>query len=313
MHPMNHRWIICACLTLIAAWTATAAEVHFETGQNRVSFHLGEVSLGHYVFGDDVIPRPYWTGMHAPSGERITREHPPVDPEYADHETMHPGIWMAFGDINGEDFWRNKARVRHNGFIAEPALREGGAHFQVENVYERNDGTPICTERASYTLRLQAHGVSLEWDSQFIANHGVIAFGDQEEMGLGFRLTKALSVKLGNGTIRNDAGGRNETGVWGKTARWCDYGAETGDRRRGIVIMPHPENFRPSWMHARDYGFLAANPFGRNAMTGGELSSVQVSRGESLRLRYGLFLYDAPASESSIAEDVYAAYTNPDR
>jgi hypothetical protein len=57
--------------------------------------------------------------------------------------------------------------------------------------------------------------------------------------------------------------------------------------------MPHPENFRRCWFHARDYGFMAANPFGRQAFTGEEKSRVDVRPGEDFRLRYGVFWYDS--------------------
>jgi hypothetical protein len=66
--------------------------------------------------------------------------------------------------------------------------------------------------------------------------------------------------------------------------------------------MPDPANFRRSWFHARDYGFVAANPFGANAFTQGPKSKVGVRAGESLRLRYGVFVH-----EGSV--DLAAAYS----
>ena len=65
--------------------------------------------------------------------------------------------------------------------------------------------------------------------------------------------------------------------------------------------MPHPENFRRSWFHARDYGLLVANPFGRNAFTGGEKSRIVVKEGETLRLRFGVLV-------SSERPDLDASY-----
>jgi hypothetical protein len=33
----------------------------------------------------------------------------------------------------------------------------------------------------------------------------------------------------------------------------------------GVALLEHPSNFRhPTWWHARDYGLLSANPFGRH-------------------------------------------------
>jgi len=90
------------------------------------------------------------------------------------------------------------------------------------------------------------------------------------------------------GTITNRDGGRNEREVWGKQADWCDYSG----REAGILVMPDPANFRRSWFHARDYGFVAANPFGRRSFTKGEPSKVVVQPGEALTLRFGVLIHD---------------------
>jgi hypothetical protein len=50
--------------------------------------------------------------LRAPSGVAVTRHHPPIaGSDATDHDTMHPGVWLAFGDLNAQDFWRNKARI----------------------------------------------------------------------------------------------------------------------------------------------------------------------------------------------------------
>ena len=66
-----------------------------------------------------------------------------------------------------------------------------------------------------------------------------------------------------------------------------------------MTIFCHPENFRPSWFHARDYGLLAANPFGRAAFNKGEPSKVVVKPGESLRLRYGMLVHAGAARRAT--------------
>ena len=55
--------------------------------------------------------------------------------------------------------------------------------------------------------------------------------------------------------------------------------------------MCHPGNFRPSWLHTRDYGVIVGNPFGRDAFGKGEKSKVVVRPGDTLRLRYGVLLH----------------------
>jgi hypothetical protein len=56
--------------------------------------------------------------------------------------------------------------------------------------------------------------------------------------------------------------------------------------------MPHPENFKSSSFHVRDYGLMVANPFAEQAF--GRTNSAGktvVKPGESLRLRFGVLVY----------------------
>ena len=69
--------------------------------------------------------------------------------------------------------------------------------------------------------------------------------------------------------------------------------------------MPHPGNFRPCWWHTRDYGFVAANPFGRAAFRAGPSSKVVVEPGAPLRLRFGILVH---ASSNEAELDLPAAY-----
>ena len=69
-----------------------------------------------------------------------------------------------------------------------------------------------------------------------------------------------------------------------------------------------PGNFRACWFHARDYGFLAANPFGRRAFTRGKASRVVVKRGRKFRLRYGVLIHGSPADKPVEPGVAYADY-----
>ena len=93
--------------------------------------------------------------------------------------------------------------------------------------------------------------------------------------------------------------------IWGNSADWCDYSGTMAGQRVGMTIFCHPDNFRPSWFHARDYGLLEANPFGRQAFGKGEKSSVVVKPGEKLRLRYGVLIHSGPQDSQP---DLAAAY-----
>ena len=118
-------------------------------------------------------------------------------------------------------------------------------------------------------------------------------------MGLGIRVATPLRVEKGDGSHsarqRHDARLRRAARTAQRSAATRPIGATTAARidgqHVGMTIFCHPDNFRPSWFHARDYGFLAANPFGRAAFRKGEPSKVVVKPGEKLRLRYGILIH----------------------
>jgi hypothetical protein len=96
--------------------------------------------------------------------------------------------------------------------------------------------------------------------------------------------------------------------TWGKASDWIDYSGIIDDKYVGIAVMPDPGNFRPSWFHARDYGFVAANPFGRQAMEQGEKSAVTVKKGEDFHLGFGILVYCNPDGEKTDIANAYQAY-----
>jgi hypothetical protein len=297
-------WSICIAAALAGANAEPALTV--EEHNNRLIIASGGQPVARYIFGDDQILRPYFSHVHAPSGEPVTRSHPPRPGiDATDHDTMHPGIWLAFGDLSGADFWRNKGRVELIEFVDRPAVRDGVVQFVAKYRYAIGDRAP-AREVARHTLRKWNDGWLITMDSELSGERAVV-FGDQEEMGLGIRLATPLAVKGGSGTMTNSAGDKNEKGVWGKTAAWCDYHGVIDGRRTGMVLMAHPDNFRPSWMHARDYGLVVANPFGQRAFTGGEASRVEIRPGESLRLRFAVYAYatKSPDYATSQAYDQY--------
>ena len=306
--------------TLIALGFASAAvadegpRVEFREGPGRLRITVGGEPLATYVYRDESILRPYFSDVYSPGGVQLTRNHPPVagvDP--MDHATFHPGLWLAFGDLGGGDYWRNRARVVHDGFVYPPrgAVREGT--FAVRNRYVGKLGEGVaCVEICRYAILVRPAGYLLISESEFTPGDGDFAFGDQEEMGLGIRMATALTVKNG-GQIRNSDGATDEKQVRGKEADWCDYSGTIGGRVAGMTLMPSPDNFRRSLFHARDYGLLVANPFGRKSLAKEEESRVLVKRGEPFRLGFGVLLHATPAGERINVDAAYRDYREQSR
>jgi Family of unknown function (DUF6807) len=297
-------WIAGVGAGQAAAADAATGPVAFAEGHVRVTVVIDGLPVAVYCYQDEKIPRPFFAHVRALNGVQVTRNHPPIEGlDLVDHVTFHPGIWLAFGDINGSDYWRIAARVRHAGFVDPPRGGNGEGKFAVHNEYldQKDPSKIVCEEIARYRFVVRPAGYLLLWDSTFRCDHE-FAFGDQQEMGLGFRVATPLRVAgggegkpaPGNGRILDSEGRKNEREVCGNSAAWCDYGGTIAGQSVGLTIFCHPSNFRPSWFHARDNGLLEANPFGRQAFRKGDKSSVVVRPGEEFRLRYGIFVRSGP-------------------
>lgn len=301
---------LCLCLVLSSrARGDDARGVEFRSEPGRVVISAGGEPVATYVYRDATITRPYFCDVFAPGRVQVTRNHPPVagkDP--TDHAALHPGIWLAFGDLSGADDWRNRARVDHDRFDDPPAANGRDGSFRVRNLYRTADGSgTICEETCLYRVTVLPGGYLLTADSEFRSDRAGFEFGDQEEMGFGVRVATPLSVKQG-GRILNSDGARDERGVRGTQADWCDYSGTVSGRFAGLTLMQSPNNIRKGWFHARDYGLLVANPFGRKALTKGEESRVVVKRGEPFRLGFGVFLHSAPAAREFDPAGAYREY-----
>ena len=290
---------------LLPAQARAQPSVTFDQDDRSLQIQIGGKPFATYVWQDRNVLRPYFAQVYAPNAKPVTRNHPPVEgKDAADHASMHPGLWLAFGDLGGADFWRNKGTVQHVGFVEKPKTNKDGGSFAVKNRYMSGERT-VCEEVCRIIISVRPSGYLIDWTSEFTGPED-LAFGDQEEMGLGVRVATPLTVKIG-GQILNSVGSKNEKHVWGKQADWCDYSGEIDGQPVGVTLMPHPKNFRRSWFHARDYGVLVANPFGQNAFTKGEKSKVVVRKGETFRVRFGIFLHWGKVDVAAAYKDWLAA------
>lgn len=261
-----------------------------EQKKDRLTITHSGQPVAEYVFQDNKILRPYFANVHTPDGIPVTRHHPPRPGKDAtDHDTMHPGIWLGFGDISGVDFWRNRGRIEHIGFTEAPTVKDDELRFVQECRLRSGDKT-LATLTNRITLSARGGNWLLLWDATFRADKAAFTFGDQEEMGFGARVATGFTETKG-GQILNSHGQKTAKATWGKAALWCDYSGKVDDKPVGITLMPAPTNFRESWWHNRDYGVFVANPFGRAAMQQGARSVVTVKLDEPFRIKFGAMLH----------------------
>ncbi|MDQ1256881.1 MAG: hypothetical protein QG656_1481, partial [Candidatus Hydrogenedentes bacterium] len=100
---------------IVARAELQAPPVTLNQGDGCIEIRIGSQVVAVYVYEDPALPRPYFKALTTLDGQTVTRPYPPdpvVNKGNDDHATFHPGAWLAFGDIGGNDYWRNKTKVR---------------------------------------------------------------------------------------------------------------------------------------------------------------------------------------------------------
>lgn len=283
-----------------------------EPHDDRLQIVLGEQPVAEYVFRDAKVLRPYLSQVRTASGMQVTRNHPPVEGvDATDHDTMHPGLWLALGDLSGADFWRNRARMEHLRFTEMPRVLEDRLLFTTESQLLTAEGRRLCILTSRMTFAPHSAGWLVIWDATFASPDAEIVFGDQEEMGFGARVATPLTEKNG-GQIISSTGRKTAKATWGQPAAWCDYSGRIGERSAGITLMASPKNFRECWWHNRDYGVFVANPFGRAAMKQGEVSAVRVPAGDGLRVCFGAVIHEGADYDPTVAWQQFLKLREPE-
>lgn len=224
-----------------------------------------------YAAGNRLAVRAYPFGHNA--GE--ARDHP-----------HHRSCWFAHGDVDGHDFWHDKACTIR---VVDHSIEGDTIRWRAE--WTSPEG-PLATEER--TMRFRGDGGTRTIDFEFVLTPiaEAMTFGDTKEGSFAIRTTPTLRLKgeRARGRIENSAGQRDEA-CWGKRAAEVLYEGPIDGRLVRVRITDHPLNPRhPTWWHARDYGLFAANPFGKRAFEGGEAMPLVVMRDEPLRLKYSLAL-----------------------
>lgn len=229
-----------------------------------VDISLGGQKITSFIKCDRSVHRPFFKDVHTPQGFRVTRNYPPLKAvEDTDHETMHPGIWLAFGRLNGQDYWRNRSEILTESILLEKSDFDHSCAFSTINSYLISGSSqPAIRETTRYEFRKNQHGIEWIWTAKLEPLNSILELGHQEEMGLGVRLSSPLTVKRnGSAHMINSQEGVNEKGTWGKPAHWWSaFETDEKGRKTGIRIeaKAYPEiNF---WGHTRDYGLIVANP-----------------------------------------------------
>ncbi len=286
--------------------------VSFQRQADRVSVMIGQGAekklFAEYRFQG--LPKPVLYPVMAPGQVAITR-HFPMDDTHADEAQDHPhhkSIWFAHGDVNGMDYWSEKATIENKSLLC----MENGSLVST-NDWLSGDGKPVCFDvtvirfRAGDDWRLIDYEVTLQAIDD-------IVLGDTKEGTFAIRTHPALRLvdKEGKAT---DARSLNSVGtqgkaIWGQAAKWVHYAGQINQAPYSITLMDHPSSLRhPTTWHAREYGLIAANPFGLSYFQKAEKNAgnLKLKSGETCSFRYGVYLSLGELKTPQI-EEIYVQY-----
>lgn len=282
--------------------------------EGQLDISLPETLLGTYHFAEG-IPRPFLWPLIGPDGKELTRAYPMENREGEMHDhPHHRSLWSAFDEVNEVNNWHEgegHGFTCHEEFLEQSSGPVFGG-FASRNRWESAQGQPLLNEiRHIRFYNVDGAQRLLDYDIEWRADFGDVAFGDTKEAGsIAVRVATSMDGARG-GTIENSLGGRGEKECWGKQANWCDYSGEVDGATYGIAIFNRPESFggAPRW-HVRDYGLFAVNPFSNGSFTGGENTPFTLKQGERVRLAYRVLLHRGDASAANVA-GVWEALRQP--
>jgi hypothetical protein len=312
---------------LLPLAAADSAPVSIAIARDHSDFLAGKEFIGRYQFAAATsapLAKPYLWPLHGPGGVQMTRDWPMKKGavgESTDH-VHQKSVWFCHGDIipegleiknkpkgvDGVDFW---SEGKGHGRIicrqhAEPQISDNLASIVTINEWQTSDGRKLLDE--TRTIRLYNFGDTrlFVFDIDLHASVMPITFGDTKEGSFGIRINDQITEKSGHGRLENAEGKTGMKDCWGQLSAWCDYSGALGGRTVGLAILDHPKNPVPACWHSRDYGLMAANPFGR-ARSGfpamkGRTDLVRLDKGAHLRLSYGLLIHPGNAKQGKVAE-----------
>ena len=297
------RCTLAACLLLTVAKHSPlmAADVRLESKEDRVTVWMGDEVFTEYIFKG--YEKPILYPVIGPAGIEMTRNWPMrdgVENEAHDHP-HHKSIWFGHMEVNGESFWHSGPTA---GTTVHKELSIDGCTIHSKNDLVGRDGKLVATDSRELSFAADGETRMIDYAVTYHASQGDILFGDNKDGQMGIRMNPHLRVEgpVANGQAVNSTG-VTTTEIWGKRAEWIDYWGTVNGNVVGIAIFDHPSNLRhPTWWHARDYGLVSANPFGRQDLEGEQAESgdYTLPNGESLTFRHRFVFHRGDAQAAGI-------------
>lgn len=292
----------------------SGAGVTFEDLPGRMEIKLDGKQLTTFHY-DSKWDKPFLYPIRTASGEVISRGWP-IEPragETEDH-AWHRGFWWAHGDINGDDFWREKPHPSTSRTVIDGKPAAKGDALEVKlGLIGTRAGRRLGTVVERYAFRRDGANILIDTTITVHADGGqALRFGDSDDGGFAFRLSDEFREDRG-AKLTNSAGQSGTKEIWGKPAKWVHYSAKVNGKPAGVAVLDHPSNLRhPSRWHARGYSLNSANPFALGSFTEDKKNdgSYTLPAGKQLRFRYLVVIHEGDLSPDGI-EQYFVKFSRP--
>jgi len=285
---------------------AQAAKIALKPGKGKVTVEVSGKLFTEYLYEGHGRSKPVLYPVIGPGASRMTRDYPfkKGTPGEASDHPHHASLWFTHGQVNGISFWHignNTGTIRHQKF-----LKVKGNTLATANKWLSAKGEEQCADETTLTFHADGENRAIDFDITVHASAGDVTFGDTKEGSMGIRTHAALRLKgsVAKGQAVNSEGVSGKP-IWGKRAKWVDYWGPIGGKTVGVAIFDHPGNPRhPTWWHARDYGLVAANPFGVHNFEGKPkgTGNLVIKSGDKVRFRYRVLFHAGDVNEARIKE-----------
>jgi hypothetical protein len=296
----------------VAAEREAVEQVVVVRQEGKLQVRIGEALFTEYRYAEYTKPILY--PIYGPHEIAMTRNYPmrEIAGESHDHP-HHKSMWFTHGAVNGVDFWsegEGRGTVVQDRII-RTCSGEGQAQITTANRWLDPQGQVVCTDTRLLTFSaLEGGARAIDWRVTLHASAGKVVFGDTKEGMMGIRTHPKLRLKNNpaqgvTSAVGHSVNSEGQKGseAWGQSAEWIDYWARIDGCTVGVALFDHPKNPRhPTRWHARDYGLIAANPFGLHDFTDQPegAGDMTIPAGQSVTFRYRFLLHDGDSVQANI-------------
>lgn len=296
--------VVCLVLILVSQLRAGEGVSFSEPDDSHLQILIDGKPFATLNHGRD-WKKPFLFPVHAPDGTNVLRDIIPTKAEQGSSKEgtdhfHHKGVWVSVDSVNDEklNFWHEGAAIVCDK--VEHSAQNGAGLLTIHNTWMDGD-KPLLKERTTVEIspsRLVTYYISVD------AIDKDVTFYDTKEGFFAVRMAHTMREMQGGHAV-NAEGLKGTAECWGKPSPWIDYFGEVDGNTCGITLMDHPDNFRKSRYHVRNYGLFSISPFGPKTYSKNkeDASPVTLSPGkEGLRLTYGMYIHNGNTEAGGVAE-----------